>query len=362
MTPIRVGIVGTGRMAAAMAAAMAHVPQIVIAAVASASGGKARAEDFARAFGRAGAYGSIAELLARDDLDLVYVANHTRDHARASIAALEAGKNVLCEKPFATSSAEARAVAETARRSGKLFLEAMWTPLLPAFQRAEAVVREGRIGTPMHLVASFGYPGATESQRGAFDTNGGGGALLDGAVYPIWLALKLMGPVEQVSAAATTRDDGLDVSASLTLVHASGAQSQLACSITTLLANTATVSGARGSLTLEAPLAGCEEITIRQAKAPSQAAPLGPASAAQTAKDKLRALSLLRRVARNVSSRREHLSYGANQYVPLLEHVAGLLQSGSSASEILPLDFSVAAIGIIEQARNASRNGKEPVS
>jgi hypothetical protein len=171
-----------------------------------------------------------------------------------------------------------------------------------------------------------------------------------------------MGPVEHVSAAATTRADGLDVTASLTLVHASGAQSQLACSIMTLLANTATVSGDGGSLTLEAPLAGCEQITIRQAKTPSQAAPLGNAGPAQTAKEKLRALPLLRRVARKVSGRREHLSYGANQYVPLLEHVAGLLQSGRTASEILPLDLSVAAIGIIERARTASRNGKEPVS
>ena len=353
MTHLRMGVVGTGRMAATMIGAAARTKSVTVTDVASASGSTERAHGIATAFGIARAHGDAAAMLARDDIDLIYVATETHSHARVSIAALEAGKSVLCEKPFATSLAEAQLVVDAARRNKTLFMEALWTLLLPAYRRAEQIVRANEIGAPTHLTASFGYPTSPRSNGSLTDSYSG--VLLDRAVYPISLAVKLMGPVVHVDAALIHDDHDVDMEASVQLVHASGGHSQLAASLSTLLSNDAIVSGPGGSGTLEAPLVGSELVTIRRAKSEPPPRAAGAHASRLSLKDRLRAIPHLRRLHRQLAGgRREHHHYGANQYGPLLEHVVALVGSGKTASDIVPLDLSLEVARVTDLARSAA--------
>ena len=353
MMHVRMGVVGTGRMAATMIRAAALMKAVTVRSVASASGSIERARNIAAAFGISDAYADPAPMLARDDLDLIYVATATSAHAAVSIAALEAGKSVLCEKPFAVSHAEGQLVIDAARISNRLFVEALWTMLLPAHRRAEEIIHARGIGTATHLTASFGYPSQNLS-RDASDASVG--VLFDRAVYPVSLAIKLMGPVERVDAAIIFGADDVDIETSLQLVHASGAHSQLAASLATLLSNEAVISGTGGSVTIEAPLLGSELITIRKFNSAPPARAIGVLSLQQVLKEKLRVIPALRRVQRHLADgRREHLHYGSNQYLPLLQHVVELITSKKGESDVVPLELSQEVARVIDLARSASK-------
>ncbi len=353
MMQVRVGVIGTGRMAETMVATMVRAPEFQVAGVASSSGNLDRARDLAAKFGVLNPYADSAPLLARDDIDFIYIANKTSAHAATSIAALQAGKAVLCEKPFATTLAEGRRVAEAARQSGCLFMEAIWTPFLPAYERLFELARTNVIGAPAHLSASFGYPVSPSAHPRLFDIDGGG-VLLDRAVYPITLALKLFGPIETVEASLVRTANGVDSHANLQLGHTSGGQSQLTASLNTLLSNTAVIAGPAGSITLEAPLVGAEQVTIRRMK-PMGDAPSGDSSSTVLQKllQELRSVSALRSLRRYLSdgSREQH-PYGASKYRPQLEHVLELLRSKKRESDIISIEFSLEVLGVIDAVRS----------
>jgi len=353
--PVRVGVIGTGRMAETMVATMARAPEVQVTGVASSSGNVDRARRLAAKFGVPNPYADAAPLLARDDIDLIYIANGTSAHAATSIAALQAGKAVLCEKPFATTLAEGRRVAEAARQSGCLFMEAIWTPFIPAYERLFELARTHAIGAPAHLSASVGYPVSPSAHPRLFDTDGGG-VLLDLAVYPITLALKLFGPIETVEASLVRTAGGLDSHANLLLGHKSGGQSQLAASLTNLLSNTAVVAGPSGSITLEPPLLGAERITIRRPK-PAGGAASGDLSATKLKKllRELRSVPALRRLRRYLSDGIcEQHSYGASEYGAQLQHVLGLLRSQRRESDVIPIEFSLEVLGVIDALRSGA--------
>ena len=224
----RFGVVGTGAMSATMMECLALDPRVSVEAVASADVARARA--FAARFGIPRSCAGLGELLAQPEIDAVYIATATRDHAEHAIAALEAGKAVLCEKPFAIDAAQGARVAAAAAKSGKLFMEAQWTPALPAYRELLRLAREKALGDPVLLHSEFGIALDPDTHRRLFEGEGAG-VLLDFAVYPIVLALQLMGPVRSVRSALTCNAAGVDVHASLQLVHADGGHSQLAASL-----------------------------------------------------------------------------------------------------------------------------------
>lgn len=353
MMRVRMGVVGTGRMAVTMIGAAARLKTVTVRGVASASGSIQRARNITAAFGISDAYSHPALMLAREDLDLIYVATATSAHAAISIAALEAGKSVLCEKPFAVSHSEGNSVIDAARKSRRLFVEAFWTMLLPAHRRVEEIIDTRGIGTATHLTASFGYPPHTLS-REASDAHGG--VLFDRAVYPVSLAVKLMGPVERVDAALIFGADDVDMEASLQLLHASGGVSHLAASHATLLSNEAVISGTGGSVTIEAPLLGSEMITIRKYEGRPSAGTVKTLYSLQDFKERLRAIPTLRRLRRRLTDgRHEHMPYGTNQYLPLLQHVVELVRSEKRESDVVPLELSQEVARVIDLAGSAAR-------
>jgi predicted dehydrogenase len=342
-------------MAARMMDAISLIPEFGIVAIASSSGNNGRSVGLAKVFNVSASYDHIGPLLARRDVDLVYVANETSGHARVSIAALQSGKNVLCEKPLASSYDEACVLAERAADSGRLLMEAMWTPFLPSYRRFDELLRKGRIGSPMQLTASFGYPSSPEASRSEFDVERGGGVLLDRAVYPICLSVKALGPVTSIETSSITYHDRVDVHSCLQMIHESKAYSQISTSLISLLSNSAVVSGAAGSLTLEPPLVGCEDVTVRKAVIPGANPAEREPTVTQRLTDRLRSVPSVRLLRRRIlDGRKEFCSYGPNQYLPLLKHVLALLRAGRQESNVVPLRVSMEVLRVVDLAKRAA--------
>lgn len=126
-------------------------------AVASSSS-KASAESFlekVKAPAGAKAYGSYAQLVNDPDVEIVYVATPHSHHFQNAMLALEAGKNVLCEKALTVNAAQARKLVETAKAKNLFFMEAVWTRYFPLSIKLREMVSSGLIGPVYRVVGRF---------------------------------------------------------------------------------------------------------------------------------------------------------------------------------------------------------------
>ncbi|MDT0142688.1 Gfo/Idh/MocA family oxidoreductase [Microbacterium sp. PRC9] len=148
-----------------------------------------RAAAFAAEHG-AEASGTYDEILARDDVDAVYIGTVHTAHADLAIRALEAGKAVLCEKPASPTLAEVERILATAERTQRPFLEAFKTRFGPFADALRELAAGGEFGGLEHFGGAFGFDAGTREGR-LFDPAVGGGAILDVGCYPLALAIDL---------------------------------------------------------------------------------------------------------------------------------------------------------------------------
>jgi len=184
--PLRWAIVGPGRIAHRFAQAVQGLPQAQLVAVVGRDAGRAQA--FAQCWqvpGQPAAWVApdLDTLLARDDVDAVYVATPHSHHAGAVAAALHAGKPVLCEKPLVPHSAAAVPLVALARERGVFLMEALWTRFLPAYAQVQAWLQQGAIGTLRSVHSSFCFHAPYEPASRVFNPALAGGALLDIGIY-----------------------------------------------------------------------------------------------------------------------------------------------------------------------------------
>ncbi|MFJ1796233.1 Gfo/Idh/MocA family protein [Kitasatospora griseola] len=247
--PIRWGVLATGGIARSFVEDLAAVPGAQAFAVAS------RREESARAFaerhniGRA--YGSWQELAADPEVDVVYVATPHAAHFAATKLLLEAGKAVLCEKPFTLNAGQSAELVALARKREVFLMEAMWTYLDPSVRRITELVADGAIGEVRSVQAEFGFVAPTDPHHRLWDPAAGGGALLDLGVYPVAFAHLLLGEPETIQARARLTDRGVDAHTALLLGHRNGATSQLSCSLDTQCAQRASIQGDLGHIEIE---------------------------------------------------------------------------------------------------------------
>ncbi|MEX5637272.1 Gfo/Idh/MocA family protein [Parafrankia sp. FMc2] len=247
---IRWGVVGPGEIAAGFAEAMRLVDDGEIVAVASRS--TERATAFGDRFGIPTRYGDYAALAIDPDVDVVYVATPASRHEQDTVAFLEAGKHVLCEKPFALDARQARRMAEHARGRGLFLMEAIWSRFLPAYRSLVDVLASGRIGEPLLVEADFGMRWPVRPEHRLFDPDLGGGALLDLGIYPIQLCSLVLGSAEHVAAAGVIGETGVDEQVAAVLRHACGALGVVKAAIRVTMSCTARIAGTGGSIDLPA--------------------------------------------------------------------------------------------------------------
>jgi predicted dehydrogenase len=150
---------------------------------------------------------SYAALLDDPEVDAVYISLDNASHAEWTVAALEAGKHVLCEKPLARSAAEAEQMALAASAADRLLVEAAWSRWHPRWRRLEQLGRSGSLGSLQSVDSAFTFPA---DLRGTFraEPARGGGALLDVGCYQVHLWIALMGADAPIEITATRRDLG----------------------------------------------------------------------------------------------------------------------------------------------------------
>lgn len=243
--PLRWGVIGPGRIAAAVMTDLADMPEGILHAVASRSPSRARA--FADTFGAPRAYGSYTALLADPDVDVVYIATPHRQHHAVALAAIEAGKHLLVEKAFTCTLAGAQQIVDAARARGVFVMEAMWTRFQPAVVRLRELVAQGAIGEVRSVRADLGLRVPFDPADRLWDPLQGGGALLDLGVYPIsWVQMVLGGRAATMEVAGTLGPNGADAEATVLWRAEDGRHGVATCSLHSPLPGSAAVYGTDG--------------------------------------------------------------------------------------------------------------------
>ena len=348
---LRWGIAGAGWIARQFAADLAL----------SDSGRVTRvcARTFESAKAMAGLHGAeIAEdvraLAAADDVDVVYVATPVALHYRHAMTVLAEGTPLLCEKPFARTAEEGRAVVEVARAGNVFCMEAMWTRFLPTIREMRHRVRTGALGPISQFSADLGFPYAeTPGTASITAPDQGGGALHDLGIYGVSMAHDLLGPPIEIQAEAIRSASGSLRDVVMLLRHETQtgtALSTVQASHSTLLPNRLMVAGPAGRIIVDAPF-----ITGRSARhlqvSPARDRPAPPSRMARTIGS-----SVLRNILRHALGREGKSFRHGFAGVGLrfqAEEVARCLADGKTESPVMPLEQTVEILDSLDRISTA---------
>ena len=249
MENFRWGILSTGGIAGAFARDLSLLAGHSVAAVGSRA--LPTAELFASEFPGCAAYGSYEALVRDMTLDAIYVATPHPFHLANTLLALHAGKPVLCEKPFAINSAQAKLMVDTAHSSKLALMEAMKTRFLPHIHQVREILASGILGE-IHLVqADHGQRLEILKIPRIILPELAGGALLDLAVYPISLAHLVLGVPTKITATSSFITTGVDGQTSAILDYPSGAQAVLTANMIVRTPCAATINGSLGRIEID---------------------------------------------------------------------------------------------------------------
>lgn len=247
------GIIGAGRIARTFARGVAHSKTGTLLAVGSRS--QEKADAFGRELNVPRPYGTYEALLADGDVQAVYVATPHPMHAEWAIAAAEAGKHVLCEKPIGLNHAEAMAIIEAAQRNDVFLMEAFMYRCHPQTARLVELVREGAIGEVRVIQASFSFKAELNLEGRLFNQALGGGGILDVGGYPVSMARLLAGaaqgrdfadPIEVKGCAHLGPESRVDEWAAAALKFPGGIIAQVAAGVRVAQDNAVRVFGTTG--------------------------------------------------------------------------------------------------------------------
>ena len=229
---MRIGLLGAGSISRTMARTIAGMKDAENYAIASRDPEKARA--FAREFGVEKAYGSYEEMLADDKVDLVYIATPHSHHHQWTLAALNAGRNVLCEKAFAATVRQAKEMIALAEKKHLLLTEAIWTRYMPSRAMIREIIDSGEIGEVRTVYSNLGYSIAHVERM--IRPELAGGALLDLTVYPLNFTSMILGNgYSGMTAVMVPTGTGVDGQDTVTLTWPDG---KMAVMFTTIYSRT----------------------------------------------------------------------------------------------------------------------------
>lgn len=248
MEALKIGIMGTGRIASVLANTMLQMPQVVLLGAASRS--LEKAEEFAARFSIERAYGSYEELVKDPDIQLIYIATPHSEHCSNAKLCLENGKHVLCEKAFAANYAQAKEMTDLAEEKSLMITEAMWVRYMPMAKTLKEVLNSGVIGEPMTLTANLCY--LVSDKPRLIKPELAGGALLDVGVYTLNFASIVFGDeITDIKSSVIKTDSGVDAQNSITLCYPGGKMAILNSSLRVLSDRMGVIYGTKGYLIVE---------------------------------------------------------------------------------------------------------------
>ncbi|MGJ0203343.1 Gfo/Idh/MocA family oxidoreductase [Leucobacter sp. gxy201] len=257
------GVIGPGRIAEQFVSSLTRHSTQRVAAIASRD--EARARTFADKHGIDRAYGSTEAMLASPGIDVVYVATPHVFHREGALAALNAGKHVLVEKPLAMNAAEAEEIARAAQDAGLFAMEAMWPRFLPVADSIRQLLETGALGEVRHLRADLGEYFAPDPAGRLFDPALGGGSPLDLGVYLTAFSSFVFGGAPcSVTATGRRAFTGVVADAAFALEYPTGS-AQLYTTLETRTPTAAFIAGSRATLAVGSPFYAPSELTLTAA-------------------------------------------------------------------------------------------------
>ncbi|MCY3796269.1 MAG: Gfo/Idh/MocA family oxidoreductase [Chloroflexi bacterium] len=246
---IRWGLIGLGSIARRFGSCFQYAAGAEIYAVASRS--QENADAFGAEFGATKRYSSYEALVKDPNVDVVYIGTPHNFHRAHTLLSLNAGKPVLCEKPFAVNAAEAREMIERAREKNLFLMDAFWTRYFPAMVKLRELLADKAIGDVMLVTADFGFRGSVAPERRHFNLDLAGGALLDIGSYCIQFASMVYRkqPVD-IASQCTLGSTGVDELSTLLFKYSDYEMALLTSSIRLSTPHEARVMGTDGYITI----------------------------------------------------------------------------------------------------------------
>ncbi len=262
MKKYKFGIIGPGKIANRFAEALQTLPRAIVYAVASRDGDRAHA--FAEKFGATKVYTNYQDLVSDAEVEVIYVATPHTFHYQHTLLCLQHKKPVLCEKPLTLSRKLAAEMVDTARKHNTFLMEAMWTRFIPAVAEAKRWVDANEIGPVQFLQGDFGFAAPYNPDNRVFNLQLGGGAQLDVGVYPMFLALLMLGKPTDIKAFANKAPTGADATTTALLKFQSGAIAHILSSVVSDSPKEAVIMGTEGSITLHTPWHKAQALTLKK--------------------------------------------------------------------------------------------------
>ena len=258
---IRWGIIGPGAIAHNYADGLAQTKAGELVAIAGRDAARRGAFGDQYKLPEAKRYADVKALLADPDVDAIYVSTPHPWHAEMSIAALRAGKHVLCEKPAGMNVGEVVAVTEVAAQEGRFFMEAFMYRCHPQIARVLEIIASGEIGALVHISTQFGFNAPYKPGSRLYEMELGGGGILDVGGYPVSLARLIAGAAvgkpfanpATVKGMGILAKTGVDQVAYGLLGFAGGFTAEIAVAVARNLDSHAVITGTHGQISIDDP-------------------------------------------------------------------------------------------------------------
>ena len=259
-TPLRWGIIGTGKIADAFARALDHTDSGDLVAVGSRT--EANAERFGETHGVERRHATYEALVDDTGVDAVYVSTPHPMHAEWAIRCAEAGKHVLCEKPMTLNEADTMAVVEAARRNDVFLMEAFMYRCHPQTERLVELLRSGVIGDVKLVRATFGFRGAYDPEERHLANALGGGGILDLGCYTVSMSRLVAGvalgvevaePLEIHAVGHVGSETRVDEYTAATLLFDEDIVAEVSCGVRLAMGSEVRVHGTEGHLVVPEP-------------------------------------------------------------------------------------------------------------
>jgi len=254
------GIIGLGNIAHKFAHDLQLVRDANLYGVASRSIEKAR--EFGKTYKSTKSYGSYEKLLSDPHIDVVYIATPHAYHCELALEAMDAGKAVLCEKPFGMDRVEVEKLITKSKEKKVFLMEALWTRFIPATEKLLSLLESNIIGELKSVRADFGFNAVFEPEKRLFKKELGGGSLLDIGIYPIFISLLTLGVPTEIKALATMFPSNVDSSCSMIFGYNSNESAVLDASLLTDTPIVCWLHGTKGSLKMSNPFHSTKEISF----------------------------------------------------------------------------------------------------
>lgn len=240
------GIIGLGKIAHRFATDLQILPNARLHAVASRSA--ERSQVFAQQYDVPYSFGSYIDIFNAPNLDAVYIATPHTGHFENTLMCLTHHIPVLCEKPFAMNVIQVKEMIAASKAHQTFLMEAMWSRFLPPIQKALEIIQAGGIGQIISVKADFGFKAPFLPEKRLFNRDLGGGALLDIGIYPVFLALLLMGRPDHIKAFANLGNTKVDEECGILFQYNSGKMAHLHATLRTSTQCEAFIYGESGTI------------------------------------------------------------------------------------------------------------------